>query len=124
MSGHYGHLIQREDKRMKRIALAAGVGLAALALAASPGRAVGTNGIRAAQPSCPAAPAVASTYLRDQVSAGHKLTMSRAAVIAEITKQTGADGSFAGLTPCQAGYPNAVRFWIDEIIKAGTNNSP
>lgn len=49
--------------------------------------------------------------------------MSRSAIISEITKQTGADGSFAGLTPCQSGYPNAVRFWIDEIIKAGTHNS-
>ena len=109
---------------MKSIALAAGLGFAALALATSPTRAAGTHAIRTTQPSCPAAPAVASTYLRDQVSAGHKLTMSRASIIAEITKQTGADGSFAGLTPCQAGYPNAVRFWIDEIIKAGTNNSP
>jgi hypothetical protein len=109
---------------MKSIALAAGLGFAALALAASPSRAVGTHAIRVAQPSCPAAPAVATTYLRDQVSAGHKLTMSRSAIVAEITKQTGADGAFAGLTPCQSGYPNAVRFWIDEIIKAGTNNSP
>jgi hypothetical protein len=108
---------------MKSVALAAGIGLAALALSAAPSRA-GTNTFRAFQPSCPAAPAVAGTYLRDQVSAGHKLTMSRASIIAEITKQTGADGAFAGLTPCQSGYPNAVRFWIDEIIKAGTNNSP
>jgi hypothetical protein len=108
---------------MKSVALAAGIGLAAIALSAAPSRA-GTHNFRTFQPSCPAAPAVAGTYLRDQVSAGHKLTMSRASIIAEITKQTGADGAFAGLTPCQSGYPNAVRFWIDEIIKAGTNNSP
>jgi len=109
---------------MKRIALAAGIGLAALALSAAPSRAIGTNASWRVQPSCPAAPAVAATYLRDQVSSGHKLTMSRASIIAEITKQTGADNTFAGLTPCQAGYANAVRFWIDEVIKAGTNNSP
>lgn len=72
---------------------------------------------------CPAAPAVARTYLASQVSSGHKLTMSRAAAIAEITKITGADGEFAGLKPCDSGYPNAVRFYLDEVIKAGTNNS-
>lgn len=49
--------------------------------------------------------------------------MTRAAVVAEITKLTGADGEFAGLRPCDSGYPNAVRFYIDEVIKAGTNNS-
>lgn len=72
---------------------------------------------------CPAAPAVARTYLASQVSAGRKLTMSRAAAVAEITKLTGADGEFAGLKPCDSGYPNAVRFYLDEVIKAGTNNS-
>ena len=76
---------------------------------------------RSVQQSCPAAPAVARAYLADQ--AGKKLTMSRAAVIAEITKLTGADNEFAGLKPCDSGYPNAVRFYIDEVIKAGTNNS-
>jgi hypothetical protein len=73
------------------------------------------------QQSCPAAPAVANAYLRAQ--AGRKLTMSRGEIISEITKQTGADGEFAGLKPCESGYPNAVRFWIDEVIKAGTDNS-
>jgi hypothetical protein len=73
------------------------------------------------QQSCAAAPAVARAYLAAQ--AGRKLTMSRAAVIAEITKNTGADGEFAGLKPCDSGYPNAVRFYIDEVIKAGTDNS-
>jgi hypothetical protein len=106
---------------MKGIAWAV-TGLAALALAAAPNEATALSRSTTLQPSCPAAPAVASAYLRAQ--AGKKLTMSRSAIIAEITKQTGADGSFAGLTPCQSGYPNAVRFWIDEIIKAGTNNSP
>lgn len=72
------------------------------------------------QQSCPAAPAVANAYLRAQAG---KLTMPRGAVIAEITKDTGADGEFAGLKPCDSGYPNAVRFYIDEVIKAGTNNS-
>ena len=72
---------------------------------------------------CPAAPAVARTYLANQVSAGRKLTMSRANAVAEITKLTGADGEFAGLKPCDSGYPNAVRFYLDEVIKAGTNNS-
>lgn len=70
---------------------------------------------------CPAAPAVANAYLRSQ--GGRKLTMTRGAVIAEINKLTGADGEFAGLRPCDAGYPNAVRFYIDEVIKAGTDNS-
>jgi hypothetical protein len=49
--------------------------------------------------------------------------MTRGEIIAEITKQTGPDGEFAGLKPCEPGYPNAVRFWIDEVIKAGTDNS-
>ena len=70
---------------------------------------------------CPAAPAVANAYLRAQ--GGRKLTMTRGAVISEITKLTGADGEFAGLRPCDSGYPNAVRFYIDEVIKAGTDNS-
>ena len=97
---------------MKRITLSAVlIGLAAIAAAAD----------ATVQPSCPAAPAVASAYLREQ--AGKKLTMSRAAIIAEITKDTGADGEFAALKPCDAGYPNAVRFYIDEVLKAGTNNS-
>jgi hypothetical protein len=107
---------------MKSIALAALTGLAALAFTAAPSEAAGSHSVAKVQPSCASAPAVARTYLAAQ--AGKKLTMSRAAIIAEITKQTGADGSFAGLTPCQAGYPNAVRFWIDEVLKAGTNNSP
>jgi hypothetical protein len=72
------------------------------------------------QQSCPVAPAVANAYLRAQAE---KLKMPRGAVIAEITKDTGADGEFAGLKPCDSGYPNAVRFYIDEVIKAGTSNS-
>jgi hypothetical protein len=108
---------------MKRITMAAmmiaGAGLLASTAPAATAR--GTS--RSFQPSCAAAPAVARTYLAEQVSAGHKLTMTRAAAIAEITKLTGADGEFAGLKPCDAGYPNAVRFYLDEVIKAGTNNS-
>jgi hypothetical protein len=73
-----------------------------------------------AQQSCPAAPAVANAYLRAQAD---RLKMPRGAVISEITKDTGTDGEFAGLKPCDSGYPNAVRFYIDEVIKAGTNNS-
>ena len=107
---------------MKSIALAAAAALAAMGMAASPSAAVGTHAVSAVQQGCPAAPAVANTYLRAQ--AGKKLTMTRGAIISEITKQTGADGEFAGLKPCDSGYPNAVRFWIDEVIKAGTNNSP
>jgi hypothetical protein len=72
------------------------------------------------QSSCTAAPAVASRYVREQAD---RLKMPRAAVVAEITKDTGADGEFAGLKPCEAGYPNAVRFYVDEVIKAGTNHS-
>ena len=75
------------------------------------------------QPSCPAAPAIAGTYLRDQVSAGKKLTMSRAAIIADVTKNTGADGEFAGVKPCDTGYASAVHFYLDEVLKVGTNNS-
>ena len=93
-------------------------GLAAAAPAPSP-----VHHTYSVQQACPAAPAVARTYLASQVSAGRKLTMSRAAAVAEITKLTGADGEFAGLKPCEAGYPNAVRFYLDEVIKAGTNNS-
>jgi hypothetical protein len=72
------------------------------------------------QQSCPVAPAVANAYLRAQAD---RVKMPRGAVIAEITKDTGTDGEFAGLKPCDSGYSNAVRFYIDEVIKAGTNNS-
>jgi len=106
---------------MKRIALAAVVaGFAVWAGSAEAVTPIATSATPSAQ-SCPAAPAVASAYLRAQ--AGRKLTMTRAAVVAEVTKLTGGDGEFAGLRPCDSGYPNAVRFYIDEVIKAGTNNS-
>jgi len=104
---------------MKRIALFAAAGVAILAASAQ------GNTPEFVAPStvqeCAAAPAVASTYLRAQ--AGRKLTMTRAAVVAEVTRLTGADGEFAGLKPCDSGYANAVRFYIDEVIKAGTDNS-
>jgi len=110
-----------EDKRMKSITLAA-VAAAFAGVTISAGASAGTPmATRSFQQSCAAAPAVARAYLAEQ--AGKKLTMSRAAVIAEITKLTGADNEFAGLKPCDSGYPNAVRFYIDEVIKAGTNNS-
>ena len=96
--------------------------LAAVTVRAEAG-ATPPNPLAAVQPSCPAAPAIASTYLRDQVSAGKKLTMSRAAIIADVTKNTGPDGEFAGVKPCDAGYASAVHFYIDEVLKAGTNNS-
>jgi hypothetical protein len=104
---------------MKRIALAAVV--AGFALWAGSAEADAPAASTSSAQGCPAAPAVANAYLRAQ--AGRKLTMTRGAVIAEITKNTGADGEFAGLKPCDSGYPNAVRFFIDEVIKAGTNNS-
>jgi hypothetical protein len=107
---------------MKRLALAALVtAVAAAAVSADASTPAPRDRDSLVQPSCAAAPAVARAYLAAQ--AGRKLTMTRAEVIAEITKLTGADGEFAGLKPCEAGYPNAVRFWIDEVIKAGTNNS-
>ena len=107
---------------MKGIALAAMVaGIAAAAVSADASTPASRQQDSMVQPSCQVAPAVANTYLRNQ--AGRKLTMTRGEVIAEITKQTGADGEFAGLKPCDSGYPNAVRFWIDEVIKAGTDNS-
>jgi hypothetical protein len=107
---------------MKSIALAALVaGFAAAAVSADASTAATSHRMSVAQQSCPVAPAVANTYLRNQ--AGRKLTMPRTEIIAEITKQTGADGEFAGLKPCESGYPNAVRFFIDEVIKAGTDNS-
>jgi hypothetical protein len=106
---------------MKRIALAAMVaGIAAAAISADASTPASRHQDSLVQPSCPVAPAVANTYLRAQAN---RLNMPRGAVISEITKQTGADGEFAGLKPCDSGYPNAVRFWIDEVIKAGTNNS-
>ena len=107
---------------MKGIALAAMVaGIAAAAVSANASTPATRHQESSAQQGCPAAPAVANTYLRNQ--AGRKLTMTRGAVISEITKQTGAEGEFAGLKPCDSGYPNAVRFYIDEVIKAGTDNS-
>ena len=108
---------------MKRIALAALIAAGfAGATASADANVPGTRSSESfVQPSCPAAPAVANAYLRAQ--AGRKLTMTRGAVISEITKLTGSDGEFAGLKPCDSGYPNAVRFYIDEVIKAGTDNS-
>ncbi|MFN2637447.1 MAG: hypothetical protein ABR585_10505 [Gemmatimonadaceae bacterium] len=105
---------------MKRFTLAIAAGVTALVVSATPSSADGARAT-AYQQSCPNAPAVARAYLAAQ--AGRKLTMTRTAIIAEITKQTGTDGEFAGLKPCDSGYPNAVRFWIDEVIKAGTDNS-
>jgi hypothetical protein len=108
---------------MKRIALAALVaGFAVAAVSADANTLTAAHEDAVVQPTCPSAPAVARTYLAAQ--AGRKLTMTRADIIAEITKLTGTDGEFAGLRPCEAGYPNAVRFWIDEVLKAGTQNSP
>ncbi|HEV7595792.1 MAG TPA: hypothetical protein VGO33_12410 [Gemmatimonadaceae bacterium] len=108
---------------MKGITIA-GVLLALGALnAGAEGSAPSRSSAAAVQPSCPAAPAIASTYLRDQVSAGKKLTVSRAAIIADVTKNTGPDGEFAGVKPCDSGYASAVHFYIDEVLKAGTNNS-
>jgi len=95
-------------------------GIAAAAVSADASTPASRHQNSLVQPSCPVAPAVANTYLRAQAS---RLNMPRGAVISEITKQTGADGEFAGLKPCDSGYPNAVRFWIDEVIKAGTDNS-
>jgi hypothetical protein len=107
---------------MKSLTLAT-VAAACAALTMSAGAA--TTGSKAStssiQQSCPVTPAVANAYLRAQ--AGKKLTMPRGAIVAEITKDTGTDGEFAGLKPCDSGYQNAVRFYIDEVIKAGTNNS-
>jgi hypothetical protein len=106
---------------MKGIALAAmAAGIAAAAVSADASTPASRHQNSLVQPSCPVAPAVANAYLRAQAA---RLQMPRGAVISEITKQTGADGEFAGLKPCDSGYPNAVRFWIDEVIKAGTNNS-
>jgi hypothetical protein len=107
---------------MKRITIAAvATAFAGLALSAGAAAPAPSHSTHAVQQSCSAAPAVARTYLAAQ--AGRKLTMTRAAVVSEITKLTGTDGEFAGLKPCDSGYPNAVRFYIDEVIKAGTNNS-
>jgi len=105
---------------MKRITMAAIIIAGASALATVSPAATPVPATRSLQ-DCSSAPAVARTYLAAQ--AGRKLTMSRSAVIAEVTKLTGTDGEFAGLKPCDSGYPNAVRFYIDEVIKAGTNNS-
>jgi hypothetical protein len=106
---------------MKRLTISAAIfGIAALAAGAGASTPV-SNPAAVAQPSCAMAPAVARTYLAAQ--AGKKLTMSRAAIIADVTKNTGSDGEFAGLKPCDSGYANAVRFYLDEVLKVGTNNS-
>ena len=108
---------------MRRITMAA-IALAGAGLLASTASASTPNSTSAAlQQSCSTAQTIAREYLANQVAAGHKLTMSRAAAIAEITKITGTDSEFAGLKPCDSGYPNAVRFYLDEVIKVGTNNS-
>jgi hypothetical protein len=118
-SPHYQLL---EDISMKGITISVALALVAVTAGAE-ARTSSPSPTAAVQPSCPAAPAIASTYLRDQVSAGKKLTMSRAAIIADVTKNTGADGEFAGVKPCDTGYASAVHFYIDEVLKAGTNNS-
>src|SRR5258708_40035951 len=106
---------------MKGIAMASRVGgFAAAAASAGANTPVARHSMSSVQPSCPVAPAVANAYLRAQAG---RLKMPRGRVIAEITKDTGADGEFAGLKPCDSGYPNPVRFYIDEVIKAGTHNS-
>jgi hypothetical protein len=110
-----------EGKRMKKITLAVvTTAFAAATISAGAATTSPKPSYQDVQQSCPVAPAVASAYLRAQAE---KLKMPRGTVIAEITKDTGADGEFAGLKPCDSGYPNAVRFYIDEVIKAGTNNS-
>src|SRR6185503_18230761 len=83
----------------------------------------GASALATVSPAATPAPATRSLQDCSSAQAGRKLTMSRSAVIAEVTKLTGTDGEFAGLKPCDSGYPNAVRFYIDEVIKAGTNNS-
>jgi hypothetical protein len=106
---------------MKRLTISAAL-LGITAIAAGAGAT--TPATRAAvtvQQSCASAPAVARAYLAKQT--GKKLTMSRAAAIAEVSKITGSDGEFAGLKPCDSGYANAVRFYLDEVIKIGTNNN-
>jgi hypothetical protein len=107
---------------MKSITLATvAAAFAALTISAGAATTGSVTSTSSIQQSCPVAPAVANAYLRAQ--AGKRLTMPRGAIVAEITKDTGTDGEFAGLKPCDSGYPNAVRFYIDEVIKAGTNNS-
>jgi hypothetical protein len=106
---------------MKRLTISAAMlGIAALAAGAGASTPA-LSRAATAQPSCASAPAVARAYLAAQ--AGKKLTMSRAAIIAQVTTNTGTDGEFAGLKPCDSGYPNAVRFYLDEVWKVGTNNS-
>ncbi len=72
---------------MKGITLAAVAAFAGLTISAGASAGAPMATTRSFQQSCPAAPAVARAYLAEQ--AGKKLTMSRAAVIAEITKLTG-----------------------------------
>jgi hypothetical protein len=112
---------KRKGKRMKKITLAVvTTAFAAATISAGAATTSPKPSYQDVQQSCPVAPAVANAYLRAQAD---RLKMPRGSVIAEITKDTGADGEFAGLKPCDSGYPNAVRFYIDEVIKAGTNNS-
>src|SRR5687767_13739722 len=96
-------------------------GIAAAAVSADASTPATRHQESSVQQGCPVGPSVANTYLRNQ--AGRKLSMTRGAVISEITKLTGTDGEFAGLKPCDSGYPNAVRFYIEEVIKSGTDNS-
>src|SRR5437667_8758072 len=75
-----------EDKCMKRITMAA-IMIAGAGLLASAAPAATPSGkTRSFQQSCANAPAVARAYLASQVASGHKLTMSRTAAIAELTK--------------------------------------
>ncbi|GAC1420747.1 MAG: hypothetical protein NVSMB53_19450 [Gemmatimonadaceae bacterium] len=79
---------------MKTATLAAvAAAVAGIAFAPSASASTTTPATPTIQPSWPEAPAIARSYLKHQ--AGRQLTMSRADVIAAITKLTGPDGEFA-----------------------------
>ena len=70
---------------------------------------------------CPAAPAVANAYLRELGIKGKRVNGQN--IISQIAQMTDDDGTFMNLEPCDEGYEQAVRTWIDQHLTTSTTSS-
>ncbi|HEX6576230.1 MAG TPA: hypothetical protein VF042_14780 [Gemmatimonadaceae bacterium] len=73
-----------------------------------------------AEDDCPSAPAVANAYLRELGMQGKKVNGQN--IISQIAKMTDEDGTFMNLQPCDEGYVQAVRTWIDQQLAGSTTS--